>query len=245
MENLFTTPLPEDTLNQQTQKSKIIGIDQFAILKALTNYNVENYPNVKCKVKTYDISPETQTKILQFIVYSHQTKYKITLTTDMLTIKSIGGKQIPDYLFNLNDCITCPTDDEFIINMCFIFVQHYWNKQFCEYFDITSESCPRLSGVVTLENDPYKYKFSNYFKKNIHKQDLKNWDTFLIALNPILYNRIDGELPYCKRFSQNEKWKVKQGSSMMKNSNINDFENIVWIRQYEYKLLLHIKNTML
>ena len=74
---------------------------------------------------------------------------------------------------------------------------------------------------------------------------MKNWDTFLIALNPILYNRIDGELPYCKRFSQNEKWKLKQGSSMMKNSNINDFENIVWIRQYEYKLLLHIKNTML
>ena len=46
-------------------------------------------------------------------------------------------------------------------------------------------------------------------------------------------------------FSQNEKWKLKQDSSMMKNSNINDFENIVWIRQYEYKLLLHIKNTML
>tara|TARA_Y100000389_G_scaffold195307_1_gene226560 strand:- start:8638 stop:9330 length:693 start_codon:yes stop_codon:yes gene_type:complete len=229
MGNLFTTPLSEDTLNQQTQKSKIIGIDQFAILKALTNYNVENCPNVKCKVKTYDISPETQTKILQFIVYSHQTKYKITLTTDMLTIKSIGGKPIPDYLFNLKNCITCPTDDEFIINMCFIFVQHYWNKQYCEYFDITSE------------NDPYKYKFSNYFKKNIHKQDLKNWDTFLIALNPILYNRIDGELPYCKRFSQNEKWKL----NMMKNSNINDFENIVWIHQYEYKLLLHIKNTKL
>ena len=90
---------------------------------------------------------------MQFIVYSHQTKYKITLTTDMLTIKSIGGKPIPDYLFNLNDCITCPTDDEFIINMCFIFVQHYWNKQYCEYFDITSESCLRLSGAVTLEND--------------------------------------------------------------------------------------------
>ena len=67
MGNLFTTPLPEDTLNQQTQKSKIIGIDQFAILKALTNYNVENYPNVKCKVKTYDISPKHKQKFCNLL----------------------------------------------------------------------------------------------------------------------------------------------------------------------------------